>query len=123
MDEVILRIPASPAYVQVVRLTAASLASRLGFSIDDIEDLKIGVDELSAYMTGAQGRDGTLEITFRIAGDRIEIDGTGRFVPGVKVRTELTDFSKQILETVVDDASLSQADGTATFKLAKGRRG
>ncbi|MDQ3878176.1 MAG: hypothetical protein M3290_07495 [Actinomycetota bacterium] len=122
MDEITLRIPASPAFVQVVRLTAASLASRLGFSIDDIEDLKIAVDELSAYMTGAQGRDGTLEIAFRIDDDRIHITGVGRFVPGVKVRTELTDFSKQILDTVVDDASLSQSDGMATFNLSKGRR-
>jgi serine/threonine-protein kinase RsbW len=122
VDQITLRIPASPAFVQVVRLTAASLASRLGFSIDDIEDLKIGVDELSAYMTGAQGREGTLEINFRIDDDRIEIQGVGRFMPGVKVRTELTDFSKQILDTVVDNASLSQTDGTATFNLSKGRR-
>ena len=122
MDQVTLRIPASPAFVQVVRLTAASLASRLGFSIDDIEDLKIAVDELSAYMTGAQGREGTLEITFRVDDDRIEIHGVGRFLPGVKVRTELTDFSKQILDTVVDDAALSQVDGTATFNVSKGRR-
>lgn len=122
MDQITLRIPASPIFVQVVRLTAASLASRLGFSIDDIEDLKIAVDELSAYMTGAQGREGTLEISFRVDDSRLEIEGVGRFVAGVKVRTELTDFSKQILDTVVDNASLSQVDGLAKFNLSKARR-
>ena len=46
MDKISVQIPASPAYLQVVRLIAAGLASRLGFTIDEIEDLKIGVDEL-----------------------------------------------------------------------------
>lgn len=119
MDKISVQIPASPAYLQVVRLIAAGLASRLGFTIDEIEDLKIGVDELSAYMTGAQGRDGELSITFAVDGDCIEIQGTGSFGPGQKVRTELTDFSKMILTTVVEGASLSQVDGHPSFRFSK----
>ena len=119
MDKISVQIPASPAYLQVVRLIAAGLASRLGFTIDEIEDLKIGVDELSAYMTGAQGRDGHLSITFTIDGDCIQIDGTGTFGPGQKVRTELTDFSKMILGTVVDGAALTEVDGHPSFVLSK----
>lgn len=119
MDKISVQIPASPAYLQVVRLIAAGLASRLGFTIDEIEDLKIGVDELSAYMTGAQGRDGDLSITFTIDGDCIKIDGSGSFGPGQKVRTELTDFSKMILSTVVDGAALTQVDGRPSFELSK----
>jgi serine/threonine-protein kinase RsbW len=122
LDRVSIRIPASPAYLQVVRLIAAGLASRLGFTIDDIEDLKIAVDELSAYLTGAQGREGTLEIAFVIDGDRIEITGAGRFTAGIKVRTELTQFSRQILDTVADSASLEQTDGVPTFTVSKAKR-
>ena len=119
MDKISVRIPASPAYLQVVRLVASGLASRLGFTIDEIEDLKIGVDELSAYMTGAQGRDGDLSITFSIEDNCIEIQGTGTFGPGQKVRTELTDFSKMILATVVDGAALTEVDGRPSFVLSK----
>jgi serine/threonine-protein kinase RsbW len=122
LDRVSIRIPASPAYLQVVRLIAAGLAARLGFTIDDIEDLKIAVDELSAYLTGAQGRDGTLDIAFVIDADRIEITGAGTFTAGIKVRTELTDFSRQILDTVADSASLHQADGVPTFTVSKAKR-
>ena len=122
MDKVSIKIPALPAYLQVVRLIASGLASRLGFTIDDIEDLKIAVDELSAYLTGAQGREGTLEIAFVIDGDRIEITGAGNFTPGIKVRTELTGFSRQILDTVADSASLHQDDGVPTFTLSKAKR-
>ncbi|MFN2587261.1 MAG: hypothetical protein ABR613_03950 [Actinomycetota bacterium] len=115
-------IPATPSYLQVLRLVAAGLASRLAFTIDEIEDLKIAVDELSAYLTGAQGREGSIEIVFRVEGSSITITGSGRFAPGDRVRTDLTDFSKMILDTVVDSASLAQANGAPTFTLTKSKQ-
>ncbi|HVL65083.1 MAG TPA: hypothetical protein VM573_07935 [Actinomycetota bacterium] len=122
MDTINVKVPASPQYIGVVRLIAAGLASRLGFTIDEIDDLKIAVDELASYLTGTQGRDGVLEISFGVEDTRIEISGRGRFAPGDKVRTELTDFSRMILETVADEASLQQQDGTPTFVLVKSTR-
>jgi serine/threonine-protein kinase RsbW len=119
LDTVALSIPASPAYLQVVRLIAAGLGTRIGFTLDEIEDLKIAVDELSAYLTGAQGRDGDLEISFEVGDDRLTITGVGHFKPGQKVRTELTGLSKMILQTVVDEAALDMHDGTPSFRLAK----
>ena len=38
-DVVVLRLPAAGAYLSVLRTATASLASRLDFTIDDIEDL------------------------------------------------------------------------------------
>jgi hypothetical protein len=122
-DVITIRIPASPEYVSVVRLVVAGLASRLRFTIEDIEDLKIGVDELSAYLTGTHGRDGTLEINFAVHGDRIEIDGVGDLAASQKVRTELTEFSRMILDTVADSASLQQVDGHPSFRLVKSKAG
>ncbi len=122
MDKISIQIPASPEYLNVVRLIASGLASRLKFTIDDIEDLKIGVDELSAYLTGAQGRDGRLDIVFEVHDDRIEIKGAGTFSAGTKVRTELTDLSRMILGSVVDDAALELTNGTPTFTLSKAKR-
>lgn len=119
MDRVSISIPASPAYLQVVRLMAAGLASRLGFTIDEIEDLKIGVDELCAYLTGTQGRDGTLDITFEVGDGTLGISATGNLAPGQKVRTELTEFSQMILSTVVDEARLHDGDGVPSFSLSK----
>ncbi len=115
-------IPANPSHLQVLRLVAAGLAARLSFTIDEIEDLKIAVDELSAYLTGSQGRDGSIEISFQIEGTSITIRGTGRFAPGHGVRTDLTAFSKMILDTVVDSASLEQSDGVPTFTLVKSKQ-
>jgi serine/threonine-protein kinase RsbW len=119
VDTVSVRIPASPQYLQVVRLIAAGLASRLKFTIDDIEDLKIGVDELAAYLIGSSGRDGTLDIAFTIVDNRIEITGTAAFERRRPVKN-LTEFSRQILDTVADEAALFQ-DGTPGFRLVKSK--
>jgi serine/threonine-protein kinase RsbW len=121
LEQVTIKIPASPAYIGVVRLVAAGLATRLRFTIDEIEDLKIAVDELSAYLTGSQGREGDLQLTFTISDSSIEIRGEGLLTPGQKVRTELTDFSRMILDTVVDTASLEQSDGSPVFELSKAK--
>jgi serine/threonine-protein kinase RsbW len=44
-NSVEMRIPAQPAWVRVARLATAGVAARLGFSYDDIEDLKLAVAE------------------------------------------------------------------------------
>ncbi|MGI8407055.1 MAG: hypothetical protein ACR2L3_00885 [Actinomycetota bacterium] len=121
METVSVKIPASPAYLQIIRLIASGLASRLGFNIDEIEDLKIGVDELCAYLTGAQGRSGSLQITFEVHDQKLKIEGAGVFETGQKIRTELTEFSRMILDTVVDRASLEQNGGSPVFSLEKSK--
>jgi hypothetical protein len=65
------------------------------------------------------GRDGTLHIRFEVTDDALRIRGTGRFAADPRLRTQLTDMSRMILETVVDDAKLEQLDGTPTFDLVK----
>jgi serine/threonine-protein kinase RsbW len=122
METVSIKVPASPEFLAVVRLVAAGLAARLHFTLDGIEDLKIAVDELSAYLTGPQGREGTLEITFSVGEDRIEIHGVGHFATAENVRTELSEFSRMILATVADSATLNCPDGSLFFDLVKNRR-
>jgi serine/threonine-protein kinase RsbW len=104
-----------------VRLVAAGLAARLSFTLEDIEDLKIAVDELSAYITGAHGRSGTLAVGFTLHDDRIEIKGTGKYAEDYDVRTDLTEFSRMILETVTDSADLNTSDGMPVFSIVKSK--
>ncbi|MFS8513265.1 MAG: anti-sigma B factor RsbW, partial [Planifilum fulgidum] len=44
-DMIELTIPAKADFVGVVRLAVSGIASRMGFSYDDIEDLKVAVAE------------------------------------------------------------------------------
>ena len=106
-----------------MRLVAAGLAARLKFTLEDIEDLKIAVDELSAYLTGAHGRAGTLAVTLRLSMTTGFRSAEPASSPSAtKVRTELTEFSRMILETVADSAELSASDGNPTFPSSRARR-
>jgi len=44
-DLIEIKIPSKSEYVSVVRLTASSIANRLGFSYEDIEDIKMAIGE------------------------------------------------------------------------------
>jgi serine/threonine-protein kinase RsbW len=48
--DVSLRLPADTSYLSVLRTATAALAARMDFTLDDIEDLRIAVDEACAIL-------------------------------------------------------------------------
>src|SRR5882757_9444529 len=100
--EVRLTMPANPQLLRVARLTAAGLAGRLGFSVDEIEDVKIAVDELCFALVGSKGRSGSLTLTYRLGDHQLEIDGEGTFTSdGADHAPAPSELSAQILAAVV----------------------
>jgi serine/threonine-protein kinase RsbW len=67
------REPAAGAYLSVLRTATASLASRLDFTIDDIEDLRIAVDEACAMLLTQAVPGADLECSFELTGDAIAV--------------------------------------------------
>jgi serine/threonine-protein kinase RsbW len=45
-----LTVPASSEHLRILRLVAASLAASLGLDVDQLDDLRIAVDELSSLL-------------------------------------------------------------------------
>ena len=72
-DVVTLRLPAAGAYLSVLRTATASLASRLDFTIDDIEDLRIAVDEACAMLLAQAVPGADLECSFELTTDAIAV--------------------------------------------------
>ena len=44
-ESIKMEISANPEYVGIIRLTTSGIANKIGFSIDDIEDMKVAVSE------------------------------------------------------------------------------
>jgi len=109
-----LSVPGSLEYVRVVRLTAAAVAARLGFDVEEIEDLRVAVDELASVVIEA-GAGAELSLSFSNLGDRFVVEGSAAVVsePG------LDELTRQILGAVVDDFDISTTDGVAHFRAAK----
>jgi serine/threonine-protein kinase RsbW len=49
-DEITIRVPARSIYVAVLRTAIAGVAARCDFNVDEIEDLRIAVDEACALL-------------------------------------------------------------------------
>lgn len=75
-DFIEMRIPAKAEYVGVVRLTISGIASRMGFTYEDIEDMKIAISEAvtnvvkHAYETQEPGE---LTIGFGVYENKVEM--------------------------------------------------
>lgn len=107
--DVELRLPADGAYASVLRTTAAGLAARLDFTMDEIEDLRIAVAEAGAIVLTEADPDADLVTSFHLA--------PGHLV--VEVATEAIDepapdydsFAWQVLDTIAEDATAGSAEG------------
>lgn len=121
-DEVRLVMPADPEFLRLARVTAMGLASRLSFSIDDIEDVRIAIDELVFALIGIRGREGTIQIDYALLPQGLQVIGTGVF-PGPEPTPALTELSELILNAVTDEHHLSSDDDVPTFRLLKRRSG
>lgn len=119
-SEVELDIPASPELLRVARLTAASLAGRLQFSYEEIEDVKIAVDELCFALVGTKGRPGRLTLRYQLEDTSLTIVGRGTFDEPVADPVP-SDLSRQILSAVVDGYELGREGDALHFRLVKRR--
>ena len=119
-DEVRLTMPANPHLLRVARLTAAGLAGRLGFSFDEIEDVKIAVDELCFTLVGSRGRPGTLSLRYLLDTDQLVIEGSGE-LDGSAADPVPSELSSQILAAVVDEHELSRDGNGVRFRMVKRR--
>jgi hypothetical protein len=120
-DEVRLAVPATPEFLRLARVTAAGLASRLGFTFDEVDDLRLAIDELCFALIGAAGRTGTVELRYRLQDEGLEVFGTGHFEGNDLNKAELTDLSELILDALVDEHELASGTGGPTFRLVKRR--
>ena len=111
-EEIRLSVPASLEYVRIVRLTTSAMASRFGFDVDEIENLRVAVDELSSTIVESAGS-GELSITISATGDDFCIEGWAPIGAGGTL--ELDQLTAQILNAVCDKYELRVADGTARF--------
>jgi serine/threonine-protein kinase RsbW len=120
-DLVTVRLPADGAYLSVLRTATAGLAARLDFTLDEIEDLRIAIDEACAMLL-AQAVPGTnIECEFELTGDEMRIAVS---VLSVEARMPARDtFAWTVLTSLAGDVDARVgADDHVTIVLQK-RRG
>jgi serine/threonine-protein kinase RsbW len=119
-DVVVLTIPAAGAYLSVLRTATAGLAARLDFTLDEIEDLRIAVDEACGMLLPG-ARPGTeLRCAFSLDADRIGVEVS---VPaGSTTPPSRETFAWTVLSALAGEVDADDSNGRVAIRLVK-RRG
>ncbi|WP_438349108.1 anti-sigma B factor RsbW [Paenibacillus sp. FA6] len=131
VQKVVITLPASADFVDVVRLNLYGIASKMGFSYEEIEDMKVAVSEacnnsiLHAY--GQEG--GIVEVTFEIKGDILSIivKDEGEIFEDISAQTEgktlhdkelddvdIGGLGFYLMQALMDDVSVENRAGKGT---------
>ena len=119
-DRVRVCMPAEGAYLSVLRTATAGLAARLDFTLDEIEDLRIAVDEACAMLL-SQAIPGTnLECDFELGADSMTITVS---VVAAQPRTPARDtFAWTVLSALAGDVDAKlEPDDRVAIVLRKHR--
>jgi hypothetical protein len=129
-DHVELTLPARPDLLVLARMTVGAVGARAEMAVDDIEDLRLAIDELCLSAVG-DARGGRLELRYDWDDSGMEVsctfrpsdtDGTSASdgsshhtefdAPGTDtIGTLPTDLSERILDALVDEHGRENVDG------------
>jgi serine/threonine-protein kinase RsbW len=119
-DAVEVRIPADVAYVSTLRLTAASLAARCDLTIDDIEDLRLAVDEACALLLPHAAADSTLDARFLLTAGRLAVD-TSVTTHDAAAAPDRDGFAWTVLGALASSVDVRQQGDRLTISVTKVR--
>ena len=118
-DAVEVRIPADVVYVSTLRLTAASLAARCDLTIDDIEDLRLAVDEACALLLPHAAADSTLDARFELARGRLSVDTS--VATEDSAEPDRSGFAWTVLGALASTVDVRNKDGRLSIVVTKAR--
>ncbi|MBN6888575.1 serine/threonine-protein kinase RsbW [Cytobacillus horneckiae] len=133
-DYIEMKIPSKAEYVGIIRLTLSGIASRMGFSYDEIEDLKIAISEActNAVQHAYKNNDkGEVLIGFGLYKDKLEVmvadsgksfdfnqakNGAGPYNPNDSVEfLREGGLGLYLIETLMDEVKIHHQEGVTVF--------
>jgi serine/threonine-protein kinase RsbW len=118
-DTVEVRTPADVVYVSTLRLTAASLAARCDLTIDDIEDLRLAVDEACALLLPHAAPDSPLDARFTLRQGRLEVETSVQ--TGESAEPDRSGFAWTVLGALASTVDVRKQDGRLVIAVTKQR--
>lgn len=147
-EEVRLRLATKAKNARLIRLTVSALASRMAYSYDEIEDLRIAVGEVCGILldpgleppsstwpeepdedspggsdrgrpAGDEGPPGSIEVVCTVWDSLLRVRTTRS--PGGH-RLEVSDLNRQILQSVTDEVEFDLTAENPSVTFSKARR-
>jgi serine/threonine-protein kinase RsbW len=121
-DLVTITLPAIGAYLSVLRTATAGLAARLDFTLDEIEDLRIAVDEACAMLLVQAVPGADIECEFALDEDTMRVRVSVFTQDGEQPSRDT--FAWTVLSALAGEVdSEADVDNRVTITLRKRRSG
>lgn len=121
-DVVLIKLPATGAYLSVLRTATAGLAARLDFTLDEIEDLRIAVDEACAMLLVQAVPGADISCEFELGSDTMNVSVSVYTQDGEQPSRDT--FAWTVLSALAGEVdSEADVDNRVTIALRKRRSG
>lgn len=120
-SDVVVTVPSLAAFVHVLRSVAASVAARNDLPVDDIDDLRMAIDEASSQLLMLGPSSATLTLRLRALDAGVEavvsVDGPApaEWPPPAFHQS----LAWNVLSGLSDELSFEQPDGAPAIRLLK----
>lgn len=120
-DQVTLTVPARGDFARTVRMAAAELATRMEMSYDEVEDVRMAVEEAFVYACESVDEDEPITFVFTV-GDGELAATVGPFTLNTADeddRRTAESYAELILRSLCDDFSLQHDGNECTLRLTR----
>ena len=119
-----LDLPLRHRHASTVRVVAASLGADAGLTVDEIEDLRLGVNEAVSVLADVDAVDGArMRVRFEIQGQAMTVTASRTGVDQALSIDDIDELAVRILRAVVDDFRVDDNGAFVVVKNALARDG
>lgn len=117
---VVVVVPARAEFVRIVRGVVSSLAVQLDLGLEDIDDLRLAVDEACAHLLAAKPAGGSMTVRADVQEGRVvvlaSVDAMQASWPPTGARHSL---AWQVLNALTEDVSFERTPAGPAVRFAK----
>ncbi|MGE0819581.1 MAG: ATP-binding protein [Candidatus Nanopelagicales bacterium] len=114
-----LSVPAETGWVSLVRSTAVAVASRVGFDLEQLEDVRLAVGEAAGLLAANAVPDTLLEVRFEVEEESVLVAITGHCEGSVLPQQD--SFAWAVLAALVVDLWAEETPDGVTISLRSAR--
>ena len=119
-----LDLPLKHRHASTVRVVAASLGADAGLTVDEIEDLRLGVNEAVSVLADVDAVDGArMRVRFEINGQAMTVTARRTGIDQALSIADIDELAVRILRAVVDEFRVDDDGAFVVVKNALARDG
>ncbi|HEV2887572.1 MAG TPA: ATP-binding protein [Jatrophihabitans sp.] len=116
-----LTVPPDPAYLSVLRTLVASLAASRDFTLDEIDDLRLAVDEAGALLLPHADAGSQLSAVFDGSASTLRVTVAVTVPAGQPAQLDRSSFAWLVLNALTDSVELAESGPRLSLVLSKNR--